>query len=225
MNEPRAHYTKWKYDGAEKIADAVIHVLGVVFALAGAALLVALAHGRTGAAEYAAAVVYAVSLLMALGASAAYNVWPVTRVKWLLRRFDHSAIYALIAGTYTPFLSQMKMGFAAGGLMVGIWMTAALGMAVKFLLPGRFDRLAVGLYLLLGWSGILIYETVIKALPATTLWLIAAGGILYTLGIVFHAWRNLRFQNAIWHGFVLAAAVCHYGAVIDCLVLARPLQA
>jgi hemolysin III len=71
----------------------------------------------------------------------------------------------------------------------------------------------------------MLYEAVIKALPTTTLWLLAAGGLLYTLGVVFHAWRNLRFQNAIWHGFVLAAAVCHYGAVIDCLVLTRPLQA
>jgi hemolysin III len=226
MGEPRGHYTHWDYDSAEKIADAAIHVLGVIFALAGgAALLVALAYGRTGAAEYAAAVVYAVSLLVALGASAAYNVWPVTRMKWLLRRFDHSAIYAFIAGTYTPFLAQLKMGFASVSLMIGIWVTAALGMAVKLLLPGRFDRAAVGLYLVLGWSGVMIYEAVIKALPGTALWLLVAGGILYTLGVVFHAWRNLRFQNVIWHGFVLAAAVCHYGAVIDSLVLARPLQA
>ncbi len=191
MGEPRERYTAWDYDGAEKIADAVIHALGVIFAVGGAALLASLAYGRTGAAEYAAAIVYAVSLLAALGASAAYNVWPVTRMKWLLRRFDHSAIYAFIAGTYTPFLTQMKMGFASAGLMTGIWVTAAVGMAVKLLLPGRFDRVAVGLYLLLGWSGVMLYEAVIKALPTTTLWLLAAGGLLYTLGVVFHAAQSV----------------------------------
>jgi hemolysin III len=86
---------------------------------------------------------------------------------------------------------------------------------VKLKFPGRFDRLAVGLYLAMGWSGMMLYESVVKALPAMALGLIVAGGVFYTLGVVFHAWQRLRFQNAIWHGFVLGGAASHYTAVLD----------
>jgi len=81
--------------------------------------------------------------------------------------------------------------------------------------PGRFDRLAVGIYLAMGWSGLMLYDAVVKALPTMALWFVVAGGALYSLGVIFHAWRRLRFQNAIWHGFVLAGAACHYTAVLN----------
>jgi hemolysin III len=139
----------------------------------------------------------------------------------MLRRFDHSAIFLLIAGTYTPFITQMKASVESWVLFVGVWLTSMLGIALKILFPGRFDRLSVVLYVILGWSGVMAYESVFGTLPNSTLWLLAAGGILYTLGVVFHLWENLRFHNAIWHAFVLVAAVCHYSAVLDCLVLAR----
>lgn len=158
---------------------------------------------------------YAAGLLAMLGVSAAYNVWPVSPRKWLLRRFDHSAIYVLIAATYTPFITQIKDGTFAVVLLTGVWSVAILGILLKLFMPGRFDRLSVGLYLALGWSGVIAYEFGIEALPTTALWFIAAGGLLYTLGVVFHAWRRLRFQNAIWHAFVLLGAACHYTAVLD----------
>lgn len=204
----------WPYDRAEVIADGVIHALGVGLALAGAVALFIIARDATDGREFVAIAVYALALLTALALSAAYNLWPVSPVKWLLRRLDHSAIYVLIAGTYTPFLTQLKSGFAATGLFVGVWATAAVGIAVKLLLPGRFDRVAVGLYLALGWSGAFAYDAVAAVLPAAALWLLAVGGGLYSLGVVFHAWRSLRFQNAIWHAFVLLGATCHYGAVL-----------
>jgi hemolysin III len=149
--------------------------------------------------------------------SAAYNMWPVSPAKWVLRRFDHSAIYLLIAGTYTPFLAQMKSVLASAGLGVGVWLSAIIGMALKLALPGRFDRLAVVLCLLLGWSGVIAYDSLASALPSASLWLLAIGGILYSLGTLFHVWRGLRFHHAIWHGFVLLAASCHYSAVLACL--------
>jgi hemolysin III len=98
---------------------------------------------------------------------------------------------------------------------------SALGIVLKLAFPGRFDRLAILLYLAISWSGVAAYETVFGALPPSTIWLLAAGGILFTTGIIFHLWESLRFQNAVWHAFVLVAAACHYGAVLDCLVLAR----
>ena len=149
-----------------------------------------------------------------LALSAAYNMWSVSPAKWVLRRFDHSAIYLLIAGTYTPFLVQMKSALASAGLGVGVWVSAAIGMALKLALPGRFDRLAVVLCLLLGWSGVIAYDSFASALPSASLWLLAIGGILYSVGALFHVWRGLRFHNAIWHGFVLIAASCHYSAVL-----------
>ena len=141
-------------------------------------------------------------------------MWPVSPAKWVLRRFDHSAIYLLIAGTYTPFLVQMKNVLASAGLGVGVWLSAVIGIALKLALPGRFDRLAVVLCLLLGWSGVIAYDSLASAVPSASLWLLAIGGILYSVGALFHLWRDLRFHNAIWHGFVLIAASCHYSAVL-----------
>jgi hemolysin III len=208
------------FDAAELRLDAIVHVAGVGFALAGAATLLAWAF-RLSWGEYAAAWIYASALVVVLAVSATYNMWPVSRVKWILRRFDHSAIYLLIAGTYTPFLTRINGEIASPGLLAGIWAIAGLGITLKLTLPGRFDRLSILLYLGLGWSGLVFYEAVFAELPASTMWWLAAGGLLYTIGVIFHVWERLRFQNAIWHAFVLFAAACHYGAVMDYMVLAR----
>src|SRR5437660_891421 len=137
---------------------------------------------------------------------------PVSPTKWLLRRFDHSAIYLLIAGTYTPFLALLKSGIAWTVLTTGLWSSALAGVLLKIALPGRFDRLSIALYLLMGWSGVMAYQHFIPVVPGMALWLLASGGIFYSLGTIFHLWETLRFQNAIWHGCVLIAASCHYCA-------------
>lgn len=209
----------WNYDRAEIIADGVIHVIGVALGVVGAAVLLALAFSAARSVEAGSVVIYVIGLLAMLGASAAYNLWPVTPRKWLLRRFDHSAIYLLIAATYTPFLLQMKSGPAPAALLIAVWLTAAVGITLKLRWPGRLDRLSIVLYLILGWSGLLAYAPVAEALHPLTLWLIAIGGALYSIGVIFHVWRSLRFQNAIWHGFVLTAAGVHYVAVLTCVTL------
>jgi hemolysin III len=210
----------WRYDRVEIVVDGIVHGLGVVSGLAAVVVLVALAAGKLAPWELTSVLAYGGALLAMLIASALYNLWPVSPVKWILRRFDHSAIYLLIAGTYTPFISQMRVGVESIVLLVGVWATALVGTALKLRFPGRFDRLSVVLYLAIGWSGVMAYEA-LTALPDSTLRLLAAGGVLYTVGVVFHAWRSLRFQNAIWHAFVLAAAGCHYGALLDCMVLTQ----
>ena len=86
---------------------------------------------------------------------------------------------------------------------------------LKLALPGRYDRLAVGLYLALGWSGVMLYDAVVRSVPPLSLGFAVAGGVLYSLGVIFHAWQRLRFQNAIWHRFVLLGAACHYTAILD----------
>lgn len=206
---------RWNYDRAELIADGVVHVLGVVAGLIAATTLIVLTGVFSSPPEIVSVSVYAAGLLAMLSLSAAYNLWPVSPRKWLLRRFDHSAIYILIAATYTPVFTQIKDSAFAAALLAGVWGVAAVGIGLKLFLPGRFDRLSIGLYLAMGWSGIIAYDSVVAALPNLTLWFIGAGGALYTLGVIFHAWQRLRFQNAIWHSFVLLGAACHYTAVLD----------
>jgi len=207
------------YDRAEVTLDAVVHGVGLVLGIVGTAVLIAFTLRSPAVGDLPVAIVYTTGLLAMLGFSAAYNLWPVSRIKWLLRRFDHSAIYLLIAATYTPFIAQMKNGLLATTLLAGVWTVAAVGIVLKLALPGRFDRFSIVLYLALSWSGVAMYE-VIAALPATTLWLLGAGGLLYSFGVIFHFWESLRFQNAIWHAFVVLAAACHYTAVIDYLATA-----
>ncbi|PSC03091.1 DNA-binding protein [Alsobacter soli] len=209
------------YDWAELIADGCIHAVGVVGGLIAALLLLVLAAGVVGALEYTSVAIYAVALVAMLGCSAAYNMTPPSRAKWLLRRADHSTIYLMIAGTYTPFMTVLKASAWGAALSTTVWIGALVGAALKIFMPGRFDRLSIGLYLALGWSVVLAFGPLAASLQTSTLVLLCVGGGLYTLGVIFHVWESLRFQNAIWHGFVLAAAGCHYGAVLDCMVLSR----
>jgi hemolysin III len=206
---------RWNYDRAELIADGVVHGVGVFGGLVAATVLVVLTAVYASAFEVFAVSVYVVGLLAMLVLSATYNLWPVSRAKWILRRFDHSAIYVLIAATYTPVIMQVKDSIFAVAMLIGVWCVAIVGVVLKLALPGRYDRFAVGLYLAMGWSGVMLYDAVVAALPAMALWFVVAGGALYSLGVIFHAWQRLRFQNAIWHSFVLLGAACHYTAVLD----------
>ena len=206
---------RWNYDRVELIADGIVHGVGIILGTIAATVLVVLTAVYATALDIVAVSIYVAGLMTMLVLSATYNLWPVSRTKWLLRRFDHSAIYVLIAATYTPFIMELKDSVFAIALLIGVWCVAIVGIVLKLTCPGRFDRLSVGLYLALGWSGLMLYDKVVSGLPTVALWFVVAGGALYTCGVIFHAWRRLRFQNAIWHSFVLAGAACHYTAVLD----------
>src|SRR4029079_10104381 len=209
----------WNYDRAELIADGVVHIVGVCFGLVAATALIVLTAVYATVVDIAAVSIYVVGLLTMLVLSATYNLWPVSRAKWVLRRFDHSAIYVLIAATYTPFIMQIRDSVFAIALLIGVWCVAVVGIVLKLVLPGRFDRISVGLYLAMGWSGFMLYDAVVAALPTMALWFVVAAGVLYSLGVIFHAWQRLRFQNVIWHSFVLLGAACHYTAILDMMIL------
>src|ERR1700730_10687890 len=206
---------RWNYDRAELIADGIVHGIGVFGGLVAATVLIVLTAVYATPFEVAVVSFYVAGLLAMLVLSATYNLWPVSRAKWLLRRFDHSAIYVLIAATYTPFITQLKDSIFAVALLIGVWCVAIVRTVLKLVLPGRFDRLSVGLYLAMGWSGAVLYDAVVAVVPSMALWFVIAGGALYSLGVIFHAWQRLRFQNVIWHCFVLLGAACHYTAVLD----------
>jgi hemolysin III len=212
---------RWAYDRYELIVDAIVNGVGVLFAVIGATVLIFYATVWSSYGEIAAAWIYGLGLVLTLGMSFSYNIWPVSRTKWILRRFDHSAIFVLIAATYTPFLERGADDPMLLGMLIGVWLFAACGIALKCFFPGRYDRLAILLYLAMGWSGVFVAEPVAARIPFASTLLIAIGGIIYSLGVIFHVWEKLRFQNAIWHGFVVAAAAVHYSAVLTCFSLSQ----
>lgn len=202
-------------DRAELIADGFVHGIGVALALFGTVALVLVASGA-GWSGLAAAALYGSVLVTSLSVSLAYNLWPHGPVKRILRRFDHSAIFLLIAATYTPLLERSANHGAAVAMLVVIWLIAACGVALKWIFPERYDRLAILLYLAMGWSGLAVAAPVIDSVPVLSQVLILAGGVVYSLGIIFFLWERLRFQMAIWHGFVVTAAALHYTAILAC---------
>ncbi|MDP5306457.1 PAQR family membrane homeostasis protein TrhA [Paracoccus spongiarum] len=202
------------YDFHEILADGIVHGVGVVLALVGVTALIfhATLWGSTGA--LVAAWIYGAGLIGALAISFTYNMLPPSRLKWTLRRLDHSAIFILIAATYTAFLHPGLAQPLILWLLVGIWVMAGIGVALKCALPGRYDRAAILLYLLMGWSGVVALGPITASLPPVSVVLVVAGGVIYSVGVIFHVWQRLRFQNAIWHGFVVTAAAAHYIAVL-----------
>lgn len=216
----RPLHVAWNYSRAELLADAIVHVVGLTLAIAGGTALLVLAAFYVTPLQLGAIGIYTAGLVALLAVSAAYNMWPISRTKWVLRRFDHACIFVLIAATYTPFMSCLPAEGTVVALTVGVWTVALSGAALKLALPGRFDRLAIALYLLLGLSGALAWDAVSKTLSGQTVALIIAGGLIYAGGIIFHLWESMRFQNAVWHSFVLVASAVFYVAILRGVVLA-----
>lgn len=214
-----AKVVKWGYDRTEIIADGIVHGIGLIAALIGTTALIFYATVWATNGQLAAVWIYGLGLVLALAISMTYNIWPVSRAKWILRRFDHSAIFVLIAATYTPFLQAGWDDPFLFGLLIAIWVAAFIGIALKVFWPGRYDRLAILFYLAMGWSGVMAAGPLTPYLSTTTMFLIVIGGIIYSAGVIFHIWEKLRFQNAIWHTFVVTAALVHYAAVFTCVVI------
>ncbi len=208
---------KWNYDRSELIADGVVHGIGLALALIGVTAMIFYASIWSTSGQLAAAWIYGAGLVATLSISFLYNLYPVSQTKWFLRRFDHSSIFVLIAATYTPFLQRGWDDPYLFGMLIGIWSIAVVGVLIKCVFPGRFDKVAILLYLAMGWSGVFAAGPLLSQLTETTLILILIGGIIYSCGVIFHVWEKLRFQNAIWHGFVVTAAAVHYSAVLTCI--------
>lgn len=207
-----------EFAARELAADRVIHLLGIALGITGAIAIVVVAAVMRRLDELPPILIYAAGLLAMLGCSAAYNMFRTSRWRDWLRRFDHAAIFAMIAGTYTPFTLLGLKGAWSISLTAVIWAVAAIGIAIKLLKPQRIETVSIGLYLALGWIGVVAAGPFMAAFDPVTLSLLAAGGILYSSGVVFHLWHRLPYQNAIWHGFVLAAAAVHYAAVVGVVV-------
>ncbi|NMA99834.1 MAG: hemolysin III family protein [Phyllobacteriaceae bacterium] len=219
--KPLRNLDRRAYSLAETIVDAAVHIVGLVVAIAAGSILLTLAQLGTAQDEFPSLVVYVATLIVVLGISLAYNLSPASPLKHYLARLDQAAIFLFIAGSYTPFLAVLGGTSAGIVMMCLVWGASLIGVALKLIVPERFGRIAIALYLAIGWSGILVFQSLGQALPSSTLWLLLAGGITYSAGIIFHVWERLRFQNALWHVFVVAGASLHLWAVIDCMVIAR----
>lgn len=197
----------------ELLADAIVHAVAFLAGLIAVTVLMVEVVRRGDVAGSLALGVYAAGLLALFGFSAAYNLAPQSPVKRLLRRFDHSAIFLMIAGTYTPLLIQLESRALAAGLAAVVWTGALVGIALKIAVPHRFERASLIAYVALGWVIVVALGPLAAALPPVAFVLVLVGGLLYTAGIIFHLWESLKFQSAIWHGFVAVAAGCQFAAI------------
>ena len=198
----------------EERASALTHGVGALAALAGGAVLVALASVNGDGWQLAAAIVFSVCLLLLYIASTLYHAIQQPRAKSALKVFDHCAIYLLIAGTYTPFTLVGLRGEVGRNLFIAIWSLAAAGITFKLFFTGRFKLLSTAVYVAMGWMVLLAIKPVMAALDTWTFGWLIAGGVAYTLGTVFYHRPSMRYSHAVWHLFVVAGSVCHYIAVL-----------
>jgi len=198
---------------AEELANATTHGVGLVLSVIGWIGLLVLA-GLTGDGwDLAASAVFGGSLVFLYASSTAYHSVRTARLKRRMRVLDHVAIFLLIAGTYTPFTTLLMRDGWGWTLLAGVWGLALAGLLFKLFSKHRYHPAATSLYLLMGWLGVLFVDPVSAALPIGGLLLVGAGGLAYTVGVVFYGWHSLRYSHAIWHVFVLVGSLCHYFAV------------
>jgi hemolysin III len=210
---------------AEKLADGVVHGLAIAAAAGGGVLLALSATSRGGAGLGVATGLYALCLIAMLGCSAAYNLTRSETARPFLRRLDESAIFLMIAGSYTPFTTQRFSGAWAWGMTALVWAMALGGVAGKLAFPRLPEKLWTLVYVAFGWLALVAVGPLIRGVPLGALVLLIAGGLLYTTGtLVLHSER-MPYRRAIWHGFVVAAATVHYVAIFTGVVLAMPLSA
>lgn len=202
------------YSLAEEIANSISHGIGLVFGIVGLVLLLIQAvDTRAGATAITSYSLYGGSMILLFLASTLYHAIPHARIKPVLKKFDHCAIYLLIAGTYTPFLLVGLRSPLAHTLMVIIWSLALAGILFKLTIAHRFKVLSLVTYLAMGWLSLLVvYQLAMRIAPGGVT-LLAAGGVVYSLGVIFYVCRRIPFNHAIWHGFVLGGSVCHFLAI------------
>jgi hemolysin III len=205
----------------EEIANTVTHGIGLVLSVAGFIVLLVLTILRGTAWHIVACSVYGASLICLYTASTLYHAVISPRLKRALRIFDHSAIYLLIAGTYTPFLLLHLRGPWGWSLFGVVWGLAVAGILFKFWFVDHFHYLSTGAYVLMGWLVVVAAKPVLAHVPSATLLWLLAGGLFYTTGVIFYIWKRLPYSHAVWHMFVLAGSTCHYFAVLRSVLTFR----
>jgi hemolysin III len=206
----------------DELASSIIHGVGIVLSIAGLATLVAVAALHGDALSVAACAVYGSTLVMLYTASTLYHSVSLATAKPALRALDHMAIYLLIAGTYTPFTLIALPPTWGWSLFTAVWVLALIGSALELGLFRRYHKLALLLYVGMGWIGMIAFKPLSAHLQTGGMTLLIAGGLAYTLGVPFYLWRRLPYNHALWHVFVLAGSVLHFLAVLLYVIPGAP---
>jgi hemolysin III len=201
------------YARGEEIAHSVTHGVGAALALVGLVLLVLRAVDTGDALRVVSFTLFGASLVLLYTISCIYHALIPRTAKRVFRSLDHSAIYVLIAGSYTPYLLVSLGGRWGWSLFGVVWGLAVLGIVFKALWAGRFRVVSTLLYLGMGWLCVVAVKPLLAAVPAAGLWWLLAGGLFYTFGTVFYLWKRLRWHHAVWHLFVMAGSFCHWVSV------------
>ena len=211
--EKRPHYPTL----AAKRADLVIHIIGLVLAIGGGALMLRLSAGKEPQ-RIAAIAIYAVGMVLMLSFSLSYN-FSVERYRWFFRRLDHAGIFLMIAGSYTPFTTYVLTGGWAWGMTIAVWAIAGIGIIGKLFLPTLREGLWISFYLMLSWIVVFAFRPIVEGLSTPALVLLVVGGFVYTIGVIFHVNDKLQFSRSIWHGHVVAGACLQWAAILIGTVL------
>lgn len=206
LNRPLRQYSK-----GEEIFSSVSHGVGALLSIIGGSVMVTLAAVFGGAREVAACTIYAVSLVLLYTMSTLYHAFPFPRVKYVFRILDHSSVFLLIAGTYTPFMLISLAGSTKGlVIFIVVWAAALIGILLNALNINKFAWLSLVLYLVMGWSVIFAISDVVNALTGPGVVLLVLGGVAYTGGVIFYLMKKVRYTHSVWHLFVMLGSILHY---------------
>lgn len=205
---------KKRYSLGEEIFSSITHGFGTLLAVAGLVLMVVFSVMRGDGYCIASSIIYGATLIILYLSSTLYHAFTNERVKQILRIFDHSSIFLLIAGTYTPYTLVALNGKPIGwSLFAVIWGAAVLGIVLNAIDLKKFAFLSLILYLCMGWAVVLAIKPLIHALPLPGIWLLLAGGLAYTLGVIFYVIKKYKYMHSIWHLFVLAGSILHFFSI------------
>jgi hemolysin III len=198
------------YSVVEEWLNSVSHGLGLIAAVIGLAFML---YRADGALTVSAATIYGITLILMFLSSTLYHATSHEKAKGWLKLFDHSAIYLLIAGTYTPFLLISIGGVLGITMTVVVWSLAIGGVAFKLIAQHRYPKVSVMTYLLMGWIALGLIYPLYVALPSAGLWLLVAGGLSFSIGVCFYVAKKVKYTHAIWHVFVIGGCSCHYFSI------------
>lgn len=210
------------YTPREELANSLTHAIGALLSGAGLVLLVIRSAQHGDAWHVVSTAIFGATLVLLYTASTLYHSFRSERTKQVLQKFDHAAIFLLIAGSYTPFVLVTLRGPWGWSLFGVVWGLAVVGVTMKFWLAGRFRLGSTLIYVAMGWLVLVAIKPLLAALPAGGIKLLLAGGLCYTGGAGFYLWKRLPYHHAVWHLFVLAGSACHWAAVYLHVVPAAP---
>jgi hemolysin III len=198
----------------EEIWHAITHGLGLALSIAGLTIMVAFASMDGSIITVVSSAIFGTTLILLYGSSTLYHAITHHDIKQRFQQFDHASIYLLIAGSYTP-ITLVSLGGAWGwSIFVAVWTIAIIGICLTFVYPRRFEKLSLLLYVIMGWIIIIAIKPLLESMESGGLWLLLAGGLSYTVGILFYVWEKLPFNHAIWHLFVLGGSILHFFMVL-----------